>query len=109
MKKSTYIVLALLLLFFLSAMWLVKSYSLELIHVVVAQTLIQKAPSDYPAGRIEQAFDDAFQNALEEDREEEYRSHLLAISQRLEKIQKLDAPEVDELLENLTLSKEKSQ
>jgi|SRR5690554_765824 len=109
MKKSTYIVLAALLLFFLSAMWLLKSYSLELIHVVVAHTVIQKAPPDYPASKIEKAFDDAFQQAQAGGWKDRYKSELLAISQRLEKIQKLDAAEVDQLLRNLGEPAEKSQ
>lgn len=108
MKKSTYIIVAVLLLFFLSAMWLLRSYNLELIHVVVTETVIQKAPSDYPATRIEEAFDDAFQEAVREDREEEYRSRLLSISQRLEKIQKLGDSEVEKLLESLPSPKAKS-
>lgn len=82
-------------------MVLLRSYELDLVHTVVVNTLIQKAPQGYPTQQIETTFAAARRKVEGEDRKQAYLEELFALSQRLEKIQRLSESELEEILRSL--------
>lgn len=90
------------LLGLLSALWALRSYTVEFVHPVVVNAVIQKAPEDYPSGEIRNRFATALRQANDEGEREEYLQHLLALAQRLEKRQRLETREVDQILRDLS-------
>lgn len=82
----------------LTAFWMLHSRKLDLVHVVVVNAVIQKAPPGYPGDRISAAFEEARSEAVRRHQEAEYLEQLLSLSQRLEKVQSLAASELDEML-----------
>lgn len=101
MKKTTVAIIALLLLGLVGTLGLLKRYELDLVEGVVVNTMLQKAPSDYPAERITTVFQRARQLASGRGKAN-YLEHLLRLSQRLEKIQSLSRQELEEILEDLS-------
>lgn len=101
MKKSTIAVLVLLFMSFVGALLLLNVYKLELVHTIVLNAVVQKAPEDFSGEEIRRAFSRARQNAQKANREKRYLEKLLRISQRLEKIQELSADETRKLLDEL--------
>ena len=83
----------------LVAFWLLNSYKIDLVHRVVVNAVIQKAPPDYPEDHIARVFQRARKEATESLREQEYLEKLLRLSQRLEKVQSLAPGQVEEILE----------
>jgi hypothetical protein len=98
MKRTTIMAAAVVVAVGLGSVLLLRQYKLELIHLIVENAVIQKAPDDYPESRIREAFDQSLQRAEASGREEIYLDRLLQASQRLEKIQVLSATELDRLL-----------
>ena len=98
MRKTTVIIIiaACLILVFVA-----RLYTLELIHTVVLNAVIQKAPREYPEQKIREAFARARDRATERDREKQYLEQLLGVSQRLEKVQQLNTQELKEILVTL--------
>jgi len=78
-----------------------KSHSLELLHIVVVNAVAQKAPQDYPKSRVYQSFSACLEQAKKENRSHQYMQQLLRLSHHLEKVQSLEDGEVDVLLEEL--------
>ena len=78
-----------------------KSYSLELVHIVVLNALTQKAPEDYPKQRILKRFSGCLEEVRASGSQEPYLQQLMTISHHLEKVQYLDASEVEHLLSEL--------
>ena len=78
-----------------------KSYSMELEHLVVLNALTQKAPDDYPKQRIFNHFSGCLEEVNANGSHELYMRQLMRISHRLEKVQYLDASEVEHLLAEL--------
>ena len=101
MRKSAIITIPLLILIFAGSLLLLRFYKLDLIHTVVVNTVVLKAPRGYPEGKIRRTFDAARARAKREDREQDHSEKLLSLSQRLEKIQQLSHDELQELLEAL--------
>lgn len=101
MKTSTIVAAAVILVLGIGLIVGLNEYKLGLIQVIVENAVIQKAPTSYPQHRIRQAFDENFRKAREIAREEMYLDRLLRVSQRLEKIQRLEASQVDQLLVEL--------
>ncbi len=97
-KKSTIIILVILLSIFAGSMLLLRYYEVALVHTIVLNAVIQKAPEGYPRQKISQAFAAARQRAEEDNREEAYLEELFSFSRRLEKIQLLSRDELEELL-----------
>ena len=97
-KKSTIIILVILLSIVACSMLLLRYYEVDLVHTVVLNTVIQKAPEGYPRQEISQAFAAARQRAEEDHQEGAYLEELFAFSRRLEKIQLLSRDELEELL-----------
>lgn len=89
------------ILAFAASFLLLRLYKLELVEGIVLNTVLQKVPSDYPGGEVRWAFARARLEAEARGCEEAYVEHLLALSQRLEKIQYLNHQEVKEVLEAL--------
>ena len=80
---------------------MLRTYKLDLIQAVVANAVTQKSPQGYPKKRIQRAFSQARWRAEKQNRQEPYLERLLAISQRLEKIQALNEEDLQKLLEGL--------
>ncbi len=85
----------------LVAFWMLNSYKMDLVCRVVVNAVMQKAPPDYPRDHIESVFQRARAEASESLSEQEYLEKLLRLSQRLEKVQSLTPPQVEEILEGL--------
>lgn len=100
-KKSTLVILGILLLFFAGSMLLLRYYEVDLIHTIVLNAVLQKAPEGYPQQEISQVFASARRRAQENDREEAYLEELFTLSRRLEKIQLLSREELEELLDQV--------
>lgn len=101
MRKSTLIILALLLGLGVCSLLLLRAYKLDLLHTVVMNAVLQKAPQGYSREEIREAFRQARRRAEAEEAQEEYVTELLGISQRLEKIQLLNEKDLREFLEQL--------
>lgn len=97
-RKRSLIVILVLFAVAISALAALQHYKLPLIHVIVVNAIIQKAPPDYPEADIHQVFQEVLLKAQRNEREDEYVASMLRLSQRLEKIQKLSSNEVDSLL-----------
>ncbi|MEE8348303.1 MAG: hypothetical protein V3R94_01950 [Acidobacteriota bacterium] len=101
MKKSTVIIIGLLLLMGVASMAIMRSYELDLVHGVVLNTLIQKGPKDFSRQTVQETFRAARAAAEGENLKQAYLDDLFALSQRLEKIQELSREEMDEILDSL--------
>ena len=97
-KKSTIIILVTLLSISAGSILLLRYYEVDLVHTIVLNAVIQKAPQGYPRQEISQAFAAARRRAEQDNREEAYLEELFSFSQRLEKIQLLSRAELEELL-----------
>ncbi len=97
-KKSTIVILVILISIFSGSMLLLRYYEVDLVHTIVLNAVIQKAPEWYPRQEISQAFAAARRRAEEDNREEAYLEELFSFSRRLEKIQLLRKDELEELL-----------
>lgn len=101
MRRSTVVILAFLIVIFVGAMLLLRSYKFDLVQSVVLNSVLQKAPQDYPMAKIRRVFEAARQKAEIEQREQEHLEKLLALSQRLEKVQQLGEDELADVLGTL--------
>ena len=97
-KKSTIIILGILFSISAGSMLLLRYYEVDLVHTIVLNAVIQKAPQGYPRQEISQAFAAARRRAERNNREEAYLEELFSFSRRLEKIQLLSKDELEELL-----------
>lgn len=91
----------LLPLVFLGALLVLRSYRIDLVHTVVLEGLLERAPEETPRQPIVDAFENARRRALETDRAEVYLEQLFMISRRLEKIQHVDDEQVAQMLQIL--------
>ncbi len=97
-KKSTIIILVTLLSISAGSVLLLRYHEVDLVHTIVLNAVIQKAPQGYPRQQISQAFAAARRRAAQDNREEAYLEELFSFSRRLEKIQLLSRDELEELL-----------
>ena len=86
---------------FLGALLVLRSYRIDLVHTVVMEGLLERAPEETPRQPIIDAFENARRRALETDRAEVYLEQLFMISRRLEKIQHVDDEQVAQMLQIL--------
>ena len=100
-KKPTIVTLVIVLLIFAGSLLLLGYYELDLLHAVVVNAVIQKAPEGYPEQRIAQIFSAARRRAERENRREAYMELLFLLSQQLEKLQRLSVDDLEELLEKV--------
>ena len=80
MKKRTLITLGVIVLAVLAALSWLRSYQLELIHIVVTNAVVQKAPADYPEERIRLGFEQALNQVGHTGRETYLRTVAFAVS-----------------------------
>ncbi len=100
MRRKTILLLAGLGLLGGALLLGLKSYQLDLIHYVIVNAMLEKAPEE-SASEIRAVFEQALQRAEAEDKEEVYLKKLLALSQRLEKVQKLKPENVGKMLDEV--------
>ncbi len=98
MKRTTVVAAGVILALGIGLILGLSKYKLVLIHGIVENALVQKAPAGYPEGHIRQVFDANYRKARQMEREGVYLDRLLNVSQRLEKVQKLESGQVDEIL-----------
>lgn len=101
MRRRMLIAMALILILGLAALVVLHHYSVEIVNAVVANAVVQKAPEGYPVRRIRETFAERLNQAERRGTQEQYLFELERLSQRLEKVQWLEADEVDQLLEQL--------
>lgn len=102
MKSRTLVLVGVILLTGIAALTYLKSYSLQLVHAVVVNAVIQKAPEEYDRSRIEEVFERRLKNALNSQEEKrQYLERLKRIFHRLEKRQRLETYELDAILQSL--------
>jgi hypothetical protein len=101
MRKRLLIVIGLIGLIGILALLTLKQYSAEIVHAVVVNAVIQKAPEDFPQTRIEEVFDRRFAKARKDGEVSAYYEELLVVSHRLEKLQRLERKEVIDLLSEI--------
>jgi len=101
MRKTTFALAILVIALGLTATLTLRAYKVRLIHLIVENAVLQKAPADYPEARIRNVFESFLRHAEASNREDHYLERLLQASQRLEKVQQLDARGLEELFEAL--------
>ena len=98
-RRIVFVVVVLAVLGFLTRSVL-KSYSLELVHIVVVKAVAQKAPDNYPRVKVYQTFSRCLE-AAQKKNPEPYLQKLYTLSHGLEKVQLLEEGEVDTILRDL--------
>ena len=101
--KRTRVAILLLPFLFLGALFVLRSYRLDLVHTVVLEALSERAPAEYPRQRILDTFEAARQWAEETGRTETYLELLFTISRRLEKVQHVDDEQLSQMLRLLEI------
>lgn len=101
MRKRLALLLAVVILAGAAAMVYLKKNALEMIHAVIVNAVIQKAPEDYSEASIRSAFERRLEACTTPAEEEAYLDHLKVLSQRLEKVQAMESWEVDQILEEV--------
>ena len=99
--KRTRVAILLLPFVLLGALFVLRSYRLDLVHTVVLEGLLERVPEEYPRQPIIDAFENARRQARETDRTEVYLEQLFRISRRLEKVQHVDDEQVAQMLQIL--------
>ena len=99
-RRLVYLLTVVAVLGFLTRLSL-KSYSLELVHIVVENAVAQKAPDNYPRSKIYEAFSACLEQVETKQVRDRYMQQLLKLSHSLEKVQSLEEREIDALLEDL--------
>ena len=99
--KRTRVAILLLPFVLLGALFVLRSYRLDLVHTVVREGLLERAPEECPRQPIIDAFENARRRARETDRTDVYLQQLFRISRRLEKIQHVDDEQVAQMLQIL--------
>ncbi|HEY3128837.1 MAG TPA: hypothetical protein VGL91_05225 [Acidobacteriota bacterium] len=102
-KRAGYWVLGIFLLTIVAAISLTLWYKMSLVHVVVKNAVLQKAPPEARAS-LESAFEQARAQAERARRSDAYLETLFAISQRVEKVQHLSPEAIGEILRMLQAS-----
>lgn len=102
MKRRTVVLIGVTLVAGIIGLAYLKTYSLQLIHAIVVNALIQKAPDGYEQARIETVFQRRLQEAVKSKAEGNlYLQDLKKLFHRLEKRQRLEAGELDTILQSM--------
>jgi len=101
MRKYTLAVIAALGLLGLVVFLALKRHSTEIIHIIVENAIQQKAPDGFPASRIKEAFDRSLAAAARNGRESDYVKKLKLVFHQTERMQHLDAAEIEMILTSL--------
>ena len=89
---------AVLLIAGLAALLALKSHTVEIVHAVVVNYLVQKAPEGYDQERIKLVLNGALVRAEKGGYSDRYLERLKKVFQSLEKRQALETGEMDKLL-----------
>jgi hypothetical protein len=100
-SKKIYILAVVIALCGIAALAVLKLYSDDIVHAVVVNAVIQKAPEDYSETEIRTVFNQRLVRAQRQGEVQEYMDLLKDLSHHLEKIQRLDKGEVDKVLERV--------
>lgn len=98
MNKSLVAAVSVLLIAGLLFLLVLKSYTVEIVHAVVVNALVQKAPEGYDLDNIRGVFNKALARAENEDTREIYLKKIQRVFHSLEKRQYLETEEMDGLL-----------
>lgn len=101
MKRTTIVAAVVILVLGIGLILGLSKYKLPLIHTIVENAVVQKAPAGYPETHIRQVFATNYRKARQMDKQDVYLDRLLKVSQRLEKVQKLESNQVDDILRDL--------
>ena len=85
-----------------------KIHTVEIVHAVVVNAVIQKAPEGYDKGRIRKVFDDALVKSEEGRYSDTYLDKLQKMFHSLEKRQYLENEEMDDLLADFEMEKQQN-
>jgi hypothetical protein len=102
MRRKAYLIVGILFVLGLVCLAILKAYSLEIVQVAVMEAVVQKAPDGYPESIIRATFSRSLAEAKKKQRRPAYMKKLLRIAHSIERLQYLDAREVDELLDRLS-------
>jgi hypothetical protein len=98
MNKSLVAAVSVLLIAGMLFLLVLKSYTVEIVHAVVVNALVQKAPEGYDLEKIRRVFNNALARAENEGARESYLKEMQRIFHSLEKRQYLEPDEMDRLL-----------
>ncbi len=101
LRKRLAVVLAVGLLGAAAAFVYLRLHALEMIHAVVLNAVIQRLPDGYPLERVQEAFQARLQAADTPEERDLYLEQLKELSLQIEKVQYLDAGEVDDILSRI--------
>ena len=82
-------------------LFLLKQYSTEMVHAVVQNAVIQKAPPGYSEEKIRQAFDRRLMHSRTSEEKDIYLRELKTLAQFLEKLQTLEEWQVDQIVDEI--------
>jgi len=80
------------------SLWFLKAHSLEIVHAVVVNALVQKAPEGYDQEKIKRVLNEALARAENQGARERYLEELQTVFHNLEKRQYLETEEMDRLM-----------
>ena len=103
MNKKLLAAFAVVLLAGVVVLLVLKSYTVEIIHSVVVNAVVQKAPECYDRAKIVKVFDDALARAEQGGSRDRYLIELQEVFRSLEKRQYLEPEEMDGLLAQLNM------
>ncbi len=103
MNKKLLAAFAVVLLAGVLFLLVLKSYTVEIVHAVVVNAVVQKAPEGYDQAKIVKVFDDALARAEQGGSRDRYLVELQEVFRNLEKRQCLEPEEMDGLLAQLNL------
>lgn len=104
LRKRLALVLAFGLLVATGAFVYLKLHALEIIDAVVLNAMIQRLPEDYPQETVRETFRSRLRSADTPEKRAHYLEQLKELSLQIEKVQYLDADEVDEILRRIRSS-----
>lgn len=84
----------------LTVWFILKLYTVEIVHFVVTETLIQKAPPDYPVDTVRLELNRRLAECRRQGGCDDHLARLKRLSHLLEKAPRLSAEEIEEILEN---------
>ena len=97
-SKKLLTVLVVVLMAGAFSLWFLKAHSLEIVHAVVVNALVQKAPEGYDQEKIKRVLNEALARAENQGSRERYLEELQTVFHNLEKRQYLETEEMDRLM-----------
>ena len=98
MNKRLLLLVSAVLVTGLLLLMVLKSYTVEIVHAVVVNAVVQKAPEGYDQDKIRGVFDEALAQADKGEYRDRYLGELQEVFHSMEKRQYLEPEEMDRLL-----------